>query len=50
MTSTTASTLSTTIPTGDLLSPNSGSLREYDVICMNSNGFAIHCNITLSYG
>lgn len=31
-------------------SPNSGSLREYDVICMNPDGFAIYCNITLSYG
>ena len=31
-------------------SPNSGSLKEYDVICMNSDGFAIYCNITLSYG
>ena len=31
-------------------SPNSGSLKEYDVICMNPDGFAIYCNITLSYG
>lgn len=31
-------------------SPNSGSLKEYDEICMNPDGFAIYCNITLSYG
>ena len=31
-------------------SPDSGSLKEYDVICMNPDGFAIYCNITLSYG
>ena len=37
-------------PTDDSFSPDSGSLKEYDVICMNPDGFAIHCNITLSYG
>lgn len=31
-------------------SPDSGSLKEYDIICMNPDGFAIHCNIMLSYG
>ena len=30
--------------------PNSGSLKEYDEICMNPDGFVIYCNITLSYG
>ena len=31
-------------------SPDSGSLKEFDVICMNPDGFMIRCNITLSYG